>query len=76
MSDTLAIIVDARYADEIIRLANETAGDDIFFTNPCASRGKCAVMASEYHAGQGEHTDWIAKCLSDAMTVISDRYDL
>ena len=76
MSDTLGIIVDASYADEIIRLANETAGGDIFFTWPTALPDKCAVMASEYHAGQGEHTDWIAKCLSDAVTVIEDRYDL
>ena len=76
MSDTLTIIVDARFADEIIRLANETADDDIFFTNPCASRGKCAVMASQYHAGRGEHTYRLAKCLSDAVTVIEDRYDL
>ena len=53
MNDSLTIIVDARFADEIIRHANETADDDIFFTNGLtASRGKCAVMASQYHAGQ------------------------
>ena len=76
MNDSLTIIVDARFADKIVRLANEAAGDDIFFTNPCASRGKCAVMASQYHAGRGEHTYKLANCLSDAVAVISDPYDL